>query len=826
MYVPAALRARRIYPRYVNSFGEEIILNFKQFFLASCATIIAPAFTAFAQDTAPEAQQSAPPAEAQNTNEIVITARRREESLSRVPISVSAFSQDTLANKSISSIDQIAQATPGLTFGRSGGSANPQIVIRGQSRSNIGDAAQPVLTYFADVPLPYFSSILPTYDLGSVQVLKGPQGTLFGRNSTSGAVPVYPAEPTYQFEGYMMAGYGNLDRREAEGAVNIPIVADKLAVRIAGQRIKRDGYTHVVNTGQRRDDLNDSAFRVSVLLEPVDTVKNVFVYDYVKWNRAGDAAIINQVYPGNIPERFAPLNGFYDCNTSIACDIDLQFERQQAAGVRKTWSDVITTLKTRAIGISNTTTIDLGSITLKNIFGYRSASNVNVNDTDGTSLSLIIPDQAQRYKQYTDELQLQGSFLDDKLDTIVGAFYLKSQPNGRVGLTLSTFSPPSRPAMIIAYRTQTSKALFGAATYDFSDLLEGLKVDAGLRHTWDETEACGAGYSATYPFVPQTTPIATLSECVNGATYTINGAPVDIQGTQTNDKSKALTWNFGVNYQAMPNLFLYATVRRGYRAGGVNTPLFNASAPNSLAPYQTYAPEKVTDVELGAKASWRAGDVRGTVNFDVYRGVYKGSQRGINGLNGFDGDGDSTNDPSAGTIIVNAGNARVQGFDFEGTISPFHGLTFGAFLSYTDAVYTSSGIPAIFNGTGAFPADPDDTAFPYAPKWTMGGNVAYETEIGNLGSLALNADVYRASRTYFGTYKSDKGLSQPAYTLVNARIDLKDIGGSPVSLGVYARNLFDKVYASGGSNTARSAGFSSLFYAEPRTYGVQAKITF
>src|SRR3546814_2749225 len=140
-----------------------------------------------------------------------------------------------LAERSIRSLDQLSQSVPGLTFGASGSSSNPQIVIRGQDRPNLGEAAPPVVTYFADVPMSYIASIVPTYDLASVQVLKGPQGTLFGRNTTGGAVLIYPAAPTFNTEGYLMGGYGNYNKIEAEGYLTIPLGADNIALRQAGQ---------------------------------------------------------------------------------------------------------------------------------------------------------------------------------------------------------------------------------------------------------------------------------------------------------------------------------------------------------------------------------------------------------------------------------------------------------------------------------------------------------------------------------------------------------------------------------------------------------------
>lgn len=799
--------------------------------LTSCAAISFISTSAFAapdpvtkgDETVATKQTPAQDPEARQDDgqpEIVVTARRREEALSRVPVAITAFDAEILSDRSITSIDQLTQATPGLTYGRSGGSANPQIVIRSQSRSNIGDAAQPVLTYFADVPLPYVASVIPTYDLASIQVLKGPQGTLFGRNSTSGAVLAYPVAPSYELGGYLSASYGNYNAMVVEGALNVPILADHIALRVAGQRNKRDGYTVSQITGQDLDDRNDFSFRVSLLLE-AGPISNTTVYDSIRWERNGDGAVLTHLYPSaTITPRLPTFNTFYDCGTSASCDVDLALARQQQAGIRKNFTAPEVFLNVHLQGLSNTTTVDLGNVTLKNIAGLRTAYNHGLTDTDGTEMGLTTAENRQDFSQFSEEFQIQGNFLNNRLDTIVGAFYLKSRPSGRSGLIVAAFTPRLPASLIQSYRTQQSKALFGQATFDFGG---GFKIDAGARHTWDKTTACALGYPANNPFAPNT-PTATLDQCLNGGTVTVNGVSRAVKGTQIESSDSAWTWNFGANYQASEDVFVYGTVRRGYRAGGVNTPVLGGI----LTPFQTYKPESVVDAEIGMKAKWSVGGVRGTFNIDFFRGTYTGSQRGVNGTNNnFDGDGNPNNDPSAGTIIINAGKARVQGFDIDASITPTRGFTVSGFLSYNDAKYLDVGTPAILSSRNAFPANPADTAFPYAPALTMGASLAYETTLpGDLGGLSFNLDGYRASRTYFSPFNTDKALSQAAYTLVNGRIDWEEFAGTPVTLGFFVRNLTDAEYAVGGANTATSAGYASLFYGEPRTYGVQGRIKF
>ena len=161
----------------------------------------------------------------------------------------------------------------------SGGRENSNFSVRGQSKALAGNSAPGVISYFADVPAPTLGSSIPTYDLASVQVLKGPQGTLFGRNTTGGAILYYPTMPTYDLEGYVQATYGSYNAVIGEAAINLPIVDQKVALRISGQYQKRDGWTKNIGVGKDADDLNSRAIRGTLLLEPVEGLKNTTIVD-------------------------------------------------------------------------------------------------------------------------------------------------------------------------------------------------------------------------------------------------------------------------------------------------------------------------------------------------------------------------------------------------------------------------------------------------------------------------------------------------------------------------------------------------------------------
>ncbi|HUD93921.1 TonB-dependent receptor plug domain-containing protein, partial [Sphingobium sp.] len=208
--------------------------------LFATAAGVALAIAGPARAQAGSSDAGASPAQVGSTNgredqAIIVTARRRAEDVSKVPIAISAFSGEQLQERGISNTLDLVKITPGLNIQGAGGKTNPFIVIRGQSKAVTGNGSPGVLTYMNDVPLPIYGSLIQSYDMENIQVLKGPQGTLFGRNSIGGAVLTVTKTPTYNFEGYGLVDIGQYDNLNVEGAINVPIIEDKVAIRVATQ---------------------------------------------------------------------------------------------------------------------------------------------------------------------------------------------------------------------------------------------------------------------------------------------------------------------------------------------------------------------------------------------------------------------------------------------------------------------------------------------------------------------------------------------------------------------------------------------------------------
>lgn len=557
---------------------------------------------------------SEPAAAPSNMEDIVVTARRREERLQRVPVSITAFSSQMILEKQITELRDLTRSTPGLVFTQSGSGPNINVTLRGQTKSVVGAGLPSVITYLNEVPLPTYGSSLPTYDVSSLQVLKGPQGTYFGRNTTGGAILVYSNQPTYEFGGYGSVTYGSYNWLETEGAINVPVVTDKVSVRIAFNTVDRDGYTKNLSIkGKDWDDRNDRSGRISLLLEPFDGFRNVTVGDYLKVDTVGLSSIVLTALNAG-GARNPLLAQFYDCSAArtvtAACnpaaptaqnDVDIALARQKSVGIRAAFTDQLPISKYTVQGISNTSTLDLGGVTFKNIFGYRSVVFDSESNTDGLDIPLINSHFREDDRQLTDELQASGSLFADRLSWLVGGFYLKASPGGVNGRALEQFRTPATAIGAIpfgqTYYRDTSKAVFGQLIYDLSDVVSGLKLSGGLRQTWDKQALCAITNPYGQPRIDE-------NGCKGSATSFRNSVKFD-----------AATWTVGADFQATRDLFFYVTARKGYRGGGINSP----QLAGTLIPYQYFRPEQIKDVEIGTKLDWHFADVTGRLNIALYR---------------------------------------------------------------------------------------------------------------------------------------------------------------------------------------------------------------
>lgn len=799
-------------------------------FAGTALTLAMPAL-AHAQDaTAPQNNETG---EAESSSrEIVVTARRTEERLQDVPVAITAFNQDALTQRTITTSYDLARAVPGLIVNAGSGNASlPDFSIRGRGQF-FGAASGSVETYFADVPLspPFQIPTLPPqfFDLASVQVLKGPQGTLFGRNTTGGAVLFVPAAPTDKFEGYARAQLGDYQNRQFEAAINLPL-SERVGVRLAGFYWHRKGYTRT-----RGGELDFTTFRPlpvqyfnnqdvielrgTVKVDLSDTLTNSTI---VTWhsdkNRSSSKAIKGR-----------PGTAF---GTAIASSIiaDPQLATLDT-NLDRDWSSTF--------AVINTTVWDINDdLRLKNIFSVISARGYGNNpaDVDGGSIpgiNLVSPLRQLRNRQLVNELQLQGKASDGKIEYIIGAMHDQTRQPGRpadLNIVTNTFGfSAAGPDYDVQFRqsTFTSRSVFASLTGHVGDKLT---LTAAARHTWDD--------------------IADRSIQVNNSKVNLSAPPeptalpagvvyLDLRGQR---KFKGWSYNAGVDYKLTDDVMVYGGYKHGYKRGG-----FNGRGGN-LA---DFGPEKVDNFYVGAKTSFNLGAGRGTFNIEGFWDTYHGAQRSYLDLSG----------GALVTTIQNVPKSRYRGFDTDVAIEPTEWLDLSANYTYVDARHleypdnTVAGALALLPDAfkpiflashplvnNALAVNPPG----YNSKHKLNLQARLHGEIGGGTELALIPNMTYQSGFFFndGSVRipaiqevlfnggapinalADGANQAPGYTLVNLRAEANHIMSKDIDIAFGVNNLTDKSYILGGGGIW-SFGVDAVVFGPPRMFYGEVKFRF
>jgi iron complex outermembrane receptor protein len=809
-------------------------------FLCAAAAVAWSASAAFAATALPPSGDAASgqltASTAANANdsalaEIIVTARRKEENSQTVPVSVSVIDANTLAQQEIATTNDLQRLVPGTILNGAGSLSNSTYTIRGQGKSVTGPGLPSVITYVNEIPLPSIGSYAPLFDVQAVQVLKGPQGTLFGRNTTGGAVLVYSMPPSMEFGGYGQVDFGNFNKHSVQGAINLPIIDGKLAIRLAGDLEQRSGYTRNVTTGNNQDNTDLRSLRLSLLFQPTEQIKNVLVMDY---NRSKTNAL------GFFP--FEVINP--QLNAAVAA--------QNALGNRTVQTSINPYDNETFWGAANTTTANVGHVTVKNIFGYRFIRVDNFENAVGLPTAplpnlgpgldalgyipgqpgtLITTKNLSISEQLSDEMNVSGTAFDDKLSWIAGAFYLDERPAGQDYLTLDLFrpTPPSPTTAFIVNNFlggvwpvgsmgntlygDTSKALYTSYSYDIGGLAswtKGIKLNAGYRYTWDRESVCSNALAsvALATGLSIGPPYNSAASCQAGQATQYGPAPFSSYADFS-----APTYSVGIDYSLNDDVFLYFTTRRGYRAGGLNTPTL---AP-SLAAYQNFQPQTITDYEVGTHTKWVAGDWIGRVNFDVFMSKLKQLQLQATGITaGSPIPGiNANNAPSNSALEINAGTATSQGVELNGVLSPFRGLnfTFGAaYLNEHFDALTPPGILAPYFAGANFTG---------APRWSYSAGVEYFLPVPtSAGAVALRADYYHLDEEYQGP------VLLGAYSLTSLNVEYSKIAGTPLDVTLYVDNAFNTRYVQDVILSTPSFGVYTGNYAPPRMFGIRLRYAF
>ena len=781
-----------------NSLRENVMTT--SYALCSAAAFVALHIgsQAMAQDPEDPGQVSAV------LEEITVTARRQTESLQAVPIAITAVSNEDIRRFDIRSATDLQRIVPSLTATGRLGQNEESLTLRGQRATGefIGAGAGPaVVSYFAEVPSASNGPGL-YLDLANVQVLKGPQGTFFGRNTTGGAVLYEPMRPENGFSGHVHATGGDLGRRDLEAVVNLPVIDDVLLLRVAAQQQQRDGLSVDVNTGTEFNNRNNRTGRISVLFNPSDRVSNYFVYQTVDFEENGPASVLFAINPG------APL---YPLLEPI-------FAAQQARSIREVALGVHGPESRNTDLILNRTELDLGRrVTLTNIASYTRERANRTADIDGTPLpitdSLGVTGYGSGYNPnhsiLTEELQLSGTSGDGSLAWRFGGYTERLRTEGAqtfsqrlfLGVTSHQLDGP---------QSVDSEAVFGHINLDLgahATSLAGLNLSAGYRHTRD---AGSLGFDLLlYPGqLFELDELPAPSPGVPCFTFTATGAVhpnclVVVDGSDDGE-----SWNLGLDYQMSNATLVYGSLRRGYKSGGFNpgVGVFHGTEVPDFA----FGPEEVDALELGVKANWSLGAIDGRTNLALYKSWYNDVQV----LN------DVIIGGAATTATQNAAEAEIQGLEIEGELrlADRLGLTYG--YSSTDAEYITYITPAGDDLSGL--------AFLYTPETMF--NVGLSLDIvlpSGLGTLNLFGNYSWQGDMFAGFTTVDvPGITIPSYGLANLRLDWYEAFGSGFDLSVFLNNATDEDYRIANNALYDSAGYAVTQYGEPRMWGASVRFTF
>ncbi len=818
----------------------------------------------FAMIAAPAAAQESNESDKVGNPEIVVTAQFREQKLQDTPLAISAVNSEMLEARSQTSVEQVAAQAPNVTLTPQGQQNGSGLIafIRGVGQTDFNFALEPgVGIYVDDVYIPTLTgSLLDLMDLDRVEVLRGPQGTLSGRNAIGGAIKLFSTKPKGNGKGSLQVAYGSYNRVEVRGYADMAL-ADNLFMRVAGVSKSRDGHvkrldyglTHpgsgVKPMGAGSNPLlgtlggqSYSAGKLSMRWVPTETVEVNVSGDYTRDRSEAGASVLLYYNNPSVNSNGQPwlpssIDGSairgncafvpYGVNS---CDTLTGYNRKfvsYSTFLDQTPATTQSPFKPIAFdphqwldnyGVSGTIDIDLSdSLQLKSITAWRHYKSDWAQDVDNSPITNQQLRQTLVNDQWSQELRLNGK-VGDLLDFTLGGFYFKRDGTltARVDLNYAGIDfmhgPDPTPA--------SNKALF--ANFMLHPV-ENFNITAGLRHSWD---------SKDYTFFRRNPDMTVPGVCaffLGAATAGptgIGNAPncllVGLNNVSASFESKRFDWRVAADYRFSPEVMAYAQVATGYRAGGVNPrPFFGPSSPNNQI--KTFAPETLISYEAGIKTD--LFDRRMRLNVSAFINDYKDIILTLSAC------------PISPCLQPNnIGKAKVKGFEVETLIKPVENFTLDGALSYIDFKYKS------FNpGNGSLGALTLNMVTPYTPKWkysfgaqydipdVMGGTVSarfdgsYQshiyTEAINYDSVAVPA-ISGPLATYYASNRIN------GYFLGNARLTWKQESESPLSISVEVQNLFNKYYMTSLYEQYASPRTVSGAPGMPRTWAVTLKKDF
>ncbi|WP_226015663.1 TonB-dependent receptor [Novosphingobium sp. FKTRR1] len=814
--------------RFALSSTSSVALGASLFAASLFASAVAtPALAADAAAPATEAPAVDAPDAGIGVETITVTARRRDEKLQDVPLAISTVSGLELAAQHLDRVADYALKVPNFSALQQNTRVSG-LFIRGLGGNASNDGAEGGVGLIVDNV--FFTHVgfswLDFVDLEGIEVVRGPQGTLLGKNTTIGAVIVKTAKPSFDPSLKVSASYGENNAWQVRANATGALVDDKLAARLTFATSQGGGWIPNKVDGVKYLNNNRWSVRGQLLFTPSPSVSSRLIaehYETHEYNNfyppAGDVNF-NLKTDGSVFSTAANPTGAragswtnkliarFGYNPSFAVPYNANLDNQQR-------------LTSRTDGLSNEVNADLGGAELTAVTAWRRLYFRPYNDSDYTPLAILRGGYDVDVDQYSQEVRL-ASKGTRKVDWTVGAYFLHEDLRSNLRTILfkdaSTFLvAPGVPSAVlngVEYDRDgklkvDSLAGFGQATWHVND---AFSITGGVRYTHETKRANVAGYSIG----GATLALPVLAGTRAAVLASLGGTPAALGGVYAiGDRSSrgSVAWLVNPSFKVNDNILLYASASYGEKSGAANT-----AATLSQAAVVLTQPEKSLDFEGGIKTTWAGGKL--TANLNLYNNTIKGYQ---------DTQIDQTN-PSFGAYLGNVGKVRLRGFEFEVAGRPTAGVTVYANAAYNDAKYLSydnSPAPLEFQaylatqqGVAAAATTLSLTGYQLrnAPKWTLQGGVDLDTPVNDAIALTGYANTTWKSRIAYINPRSVYGWQAPI-AVVNAGIGIRTLDGKWTA-GLWSKNLFNKIYAATFSPATGSAPTIEIL-SDRRSFGVQ-----
>lgn len=704
--------------------------------------------------------------------EIVVTAQRRVETLQKVPISITALSGEEVGQLNVVKASDLSAISPGVFAAGSRGDANPIFAIRGIGLNDTFANNNPTVGVYLDEIVQPYTPLLsfPVFDLERIEVLKGPQGTLYGRNTTGGAINFISQRPTEEFDAYATVQYGRYERMDVEGAIGGG-VTDTLSLRLAGKITDQsDGWQTNALTGEKIGEKDSKAVRGMALWKPMDEVEvllkasllddrsDLQLREHVGYNAPGG---------GTCQAFFEGRRDEGNCVNALGY-FDPTPDRRTVEASELYGHVADTDSRDFMLNVN----WDTGPATLTSVTGYIDFERLSGDDSDGSALVMLDSQFNDTIEAFSQEVRLASNG-DGPFTWMVGAYYSWDELGSNIVQALDEHFFRTRVS-IDALQETTSYAAFTQLQYQLTDRL---RLTGGLRYTEEKKEFT---YDAR-----DDDPFGTSA-----------GLPTPIAGVDDTMREDVVTGKIGLDFDLTDDIMLYTSASKGFKSGGYKSAI--AFAPPELEPFMG---ENLYAYEVGAKTTWFDGKLR--LNSALYYYDYQDFQAFVteirSGLNVI--------------VLNNAGDAEVYGLEADLTARPTDRLLFRLSANVMDTEITRIN-PDVR-------ADYEGNRLANAPEVSASAILRYDlpTENAGFGSYVMLDGSYRG-KTYYSLNNRGQS-SQDAFELINARIGFTSLD-ERWELAVWGRNLADKLYVSSAYDNFGGIFPSQNFLGEPRSYGVSA----